>query len=58
MLTLAYLLPVLLLGLLLLRADLVHWQKGLLLAALPVFYIVHYLAIANLGGWPSTQTLP
>jgi len=57
-LSLAYLLPVALLALLLFRARLAHWQKGLLLAVLPLFYIAHYHALHDLAGWPSLQPPP
>lgn len=57
-LTLAYLLPVLLLAVILLRAQLAQWHKAALLALLPLFYVLHYTGISNLSGWPTTQALP
>jgi hypothetical protein len=54
----AYILPLLLVAFLLARSPLRQWQKALLLAALPVFYVLHYHAIAELRGWPTEQALP
>ena len=54
----AYLAPLLLLGLLLLRARLAQWQKVLLLASLPLFYVAHYHGLDDLVGWPSHAPLP
>lgn len=58
MLTLAYLLPVLLVSLVLIKAQLPQWQKASLLAALPLFYGLHYHGISNLSGWPTSESLP
>jgi hypothetical protein len=58
LLIIAYLLPVVLLSLLLLRNPPREKTKWLLLACLPIFYIGHYLGIQQLYGWPSTATLP
>lgn len=57
-LVVAYLLPMLLLALLLLRNRLRQWHIALLLAVLPLFYILHYQGVGELAGWPTTETLP
>ena len=54
----AYVAPLILLGLLLLRTRLAQWQKALLLAFLPLFYIAHYQGLEDLVGWPSHERLP
>jgi len=54
----AYLAPLFLLGLLLLRARLAQWQKALLLAGLPLFYVAHYHGLDDLLGWPSHKPPP
>ncbi len=58
LLILAYLLPVLLAAVLLLRCRLPQWTRVLLLLALPLFYIGHYLGLKTLPGWPSADPLP
>lgn len=58
-LTLLYLFPLVLLGLVL-TAPRQHprWLITLVLAALPVFYIGHYEALKAIQGWPSEAALP
>jgi len=58
-LTLLYLFPLALLGLLLSRwRALPRWLLTLLLAALPLFYILHYEVLQSVQGWPSNAPLP
>lgn len=56
-LVLAYLLPLVLLALLLLRCPLSQPVKIILLLTLPLFYVGHYLGLETLPGWPA-DTLP
>lgn len=58
LLSIAYLLPLALGGLLLASSSLRQGVKTLVLVLLPLFYIAHYLGSAQLGGWPSHQPLP
>ncbi len=51
-LVVAYLLPLVLLTLLLLRCPLSQPARVALLLALPLFYIGHYLGLETLPGWP------
>ena len=59
LLSLAYLLPIALLGILI-GSRQRHERRWILavLALLPVFYIGHYLGLQAIQGWPSRQTLP
>lgn len=58
LLVLAYLLPIVLLAIILLRAPIKQAFKTLVLLSLPVFYVVHFYALSNLLGWPADQALP
>lgn len=58
MLVVAYLLPLILLALLLLRCPLSQPVKIALLLALPLFYIGHYLGLETLPGWPADTSPP
>jgi len=58
-LTLLYLFPLALLGLLLSRwKPIPRWMVALLLASLPLFYVGHYEALKSIQGWPSNAPLP
>lgn len=57
-LVIAYLLPMLLLGLLLGRSQLHQPGKALLLGGFALLYVLHYQGITHLSGWPSRQDLP
>jgi len=58
-LTLLYLFPLALLGLLLARwSALPRWLVTLLLVSLPLFYIGHYQALKSMQGWPSNAPPP
>ncbi len=59
LLTLAYLLPLVLLALTLAaQARRPRWLTGALLIALPLFYIGHFLGVGAVQGWPSDTPLP
>ena len=58
--TLIYLVPLAMLALLLSGRGQRHpvWLLTLILVALPIFYIGHYLMLQELKGWPSGAELP
>ena len=58
--TLAYLVPLALLAVLLSGRRQRHppWLLAVILIALPVFYVGHYLMLQQLQGWPSDTRLP
>ena len=58
-LTLAYLIPVALLALLFgTQRRRPRWLIAVVLMALPVFYIAHYVSVGAIQGWPSNAPLP
>ena len=53
-----YVVPLLLIGLWLSKSNLTQRSKTLLLIALPLLYIAHYISTNALTGWPSTSSMP
>jgi hypothetical protein len=59
LLTLAYLIPVALLALSFgTQGKRPRWLIAVILTALPVFYIAHYVSVGAIQGWPSNAPLP
>jgi hypothetical protein len=52
-----YIVPLVLIGLWLSKSNLTQRTKTLLLIALPLLYVAHYVSTNALTGWPSTSNM-